>query len=175
MKIIRTVILLLLLQGFAWSANDQELSIKQQYGKGKAAVERNDYISALAALLPLAEQGDASMQVVVGNFYDVGKGDIPQNFNKAAYWYHKAALQNIASAQYNLGVMYSHGQGVPEDHTQAYMWLSISIANGMGTLGIEARDEVAQYMTSEQVAEGNMLTKEWLAENPPSPYDPLAY
>ena len=37
-------------------------------------------------------------------------------------WYHKAAEQGEANAQYNLGVMYDKGQGVPQDYREAVKW-----------------------------------------------------
>jgi TPR repeat protein len=172
MNIIRTILLFLLLQGLVWATHDQELSAKQQYDEGMAAVERDDYKAALAAWLPLAEQGNARMQFIVGSFYDIGKGDIPQDFNKAEYWYRKAALQNYSTAQYNLGVMYGHGQGMPEDDAQAYMWFNVAIANGPGPMIIRTRDEFAQYMTPAQLSEGQRLTREWLEKHPPTPPDP---
>lgn len=35
-----------------------------------------------------------------------------------------------ALAQYNLGLLYNTGQGVPKDNVIAYMWYSVSAANG---------------------------------------------
>ena len=37
-------------------------------------------------------------------------------------WYRKAADQGDAVAQFNLGSMYSKGQGVPQDYAQAVVW-----------------------------------------------------
>ncbi|KAF8920469.1 hypothetical protein BGZ58_004354, partial [Dissophora ornata] len=37
-------------------------------------------------------------------------------------WYLKAANQGNASAQYNLGFMYEHGKGVPQDYSKAMEW-----------------------------------------------------
>jgi TPR repeat protein len=38
------------------------------------------------------------------------------------HWYQKAAVQGDAGAQYNLGVMYIMGQGVPQDEAKAVHW-----------------------------------------------------
>ena len=40
----------------------------------------------------------------------------------AAQWYRKAADQGDSDAQYNLGVAYDEGEGVPQDHQQAVAW-----------------------------------------------------
>ena len=37
-------------------------------------------------------------------------------------WYRKAAEQNDAKAQYNLGVCYDNGQGVAKDEVEAVKW-----------------------------------------------------
>ena len=40
------------------------------------------------------------------------------------------AEQGFAPAQYNLGVMYTNGQGVPKDSVSAHMWFNIAASNG---------------------------------------------
>ncbi|CEM62739.1 Sel1 repeat protein (fragment) [Treponema phagedenis] len=42
--------------------------------------------------------------------YDNGEGTAVDK-NQAFYWYTKAAEQGVAEAQYNLGRMYSNGEG----------------------------------------------------------------
>ena len=37
-------------------------------------------------------------------------------------WYRKAAEQNYAEAQNNLGVCYANGQGVAKDEVEAVKW-----------------------------------------------------
>ena len=43
----------------------------------------------------------------------------------------KAAEHGDASAQLNLGNMYTLGEGVPENDVEAYVWFSISAAGGL--------------------------------------------
>ena len=40
------------------------------------------------------------------------------------------AEQGLADAQYNLGVMYRDGQGVPRDHKTAVKWLKLAAEQG---------------------------------------------
>jgi len=40
------------------------------------------------------------------------------------------AEQGDASAQSNLGLMYTNGQGVPQDYIQAHMWYDLAAASG---------------------------------------------
>ncbi len=44
------------------------------------------------------------------------------NYAGAAEWWRKGAEQGDADAQYNLGVMYSNGEGVPQDDAEAVKW-----------------------------------------------------
>ena len=44
------------------------------------------------------------------------------NFKVAAKEFSKLAKQGNAKAQYNLGWMYSHGEGVPKDDKLAAKW-----------------------------------------------------
>ena len=46
--------------------------------------------------------------------YIEGKG-VTQNDATAVEWFQKAANQDLATAQYNLGYMYYHGRGVSQD------------------------------------------------------------
>jgi uncharacterized protein len=46
-------------------------------------------------------------------------------------WFHKAADHGDASAQYNLGVMYRDGRGVPRDCAQAVAWFRKAAVQGL--------------------------------------------
>jgi TPR repeat protein len=42
----------------------------------------------------------------------------------------RLAEQGYAWAQVNLGYIYAHGEGVPEDYVKSYAWHSVSAALG---------------------------------------------
>ena len=75
--------------------------------------------------------------------------------------------QGHATAQFNLGLMYSNGQGVPQDYTQAYMWLNLAAANfpasdSRNRRGAIANREVMEgKMTRDQIIEAQKLAREW--------------
>jgi len=70
------------------------------------------------------------------------------------------AEQGDANAQYNLGVFYDNGLGVPQDKVRAYMWFNLSAAQGRE--GAAAfRDLIARRMTPAQIAEAQKLAREW--------------
>ena len=48
----------------------------------------------------------------------------------AAKWYQKAAEQGLVVAQYNLGVLYETGEGVPMDKGMAAKWYQMAADQG---------------------------------------------
>lgn len=71
-----------------------------------------------------------------------------------------AAEQGIANAQYALGLMYENDQGVPKDFVQAYAWSNLAAITLSG-LATSLRDEVAEEMTPNQIAEAQELSRVW--------------
>ena len=66
------------------------------------------------------------------------------NRKDAATWYHRAAEREHVDGQYQLGLMYLHGQGRPQVHTVAAMWFRRAAdqghANAQHHLGLMYRD-----------------------------------
>jgi hypothetical protein len=88
---------------------------------GAAAIERGDYVTAMRLLRPLADQGVAKAQGMVGAIYEKGAG-VPQDYAAAMSWYRRAADQGHALAQTSVGAMYALGEGVPQDYGEAIKW-----------------------------------------------------
>src|SRR5690606_1355331 len=78
---------------------------------------------------------------------------------KAADWYRKAAERGNPDAQFNLGVMYEQGRGVPQSAQQGYVWLSVALANGCSEQerAMKLRDALATQLSSRQLAEAQKL------------------
>jgi TPR repeat protein len=51
-------------------------------------------------------------------------------YKQAVYWYTKGAEQGFAASQYNLGVLYYLGEGVPQDYKQAVYWYTKAAEQG---------------------------------------------
>ena len=68
-----------------------------------------------------ASQGDAYAQERLGKLYEDGEG-VPQDYERAVYWFLKAANQGYAEAQNSLGKRYELGEGVPQDFAHAVYW-----------------------------------------------------
>jgi len=74
-----------------------------------------------------------------------------------------AAEEGSAEAQYRLGGMYDFGYGVAEDDVRALMWMNLSAALGKDLTTSEL-DDLLRQMTSEQIADANRRTSEWLGK-----------
>lgn len=129
--------------------------------KGIEAYHAGDYVPALQEWKPLAEQGDAAAQLLLGSMYLNGEG-VPQDFKAALKWNRKAAEQGDADAQYNLGSMYEFGEGVTQDKVLAHMWYNIDTANG-DELSAKKRDKLAKKMFQEAIEKAQTLARQCMA------------
>ena len=106
--------------------------------KGFTAFSKRDYAAALQEWKPLAEQGIAYAQVLVGVMHEKGFG-VPQDYELAVKWWRLAAKQGEKRAWYNLGYMYDKGYGVEEDPAEAVKWWRLAaekgFANAQNNLG----------------------------------------
>jgi uncharacterized protein len=115
------MIFLLLWAGVTWAS----------FQTGEDAYLREDYETALSEWRPLAEQGHAEAQNMLGYMYRFGEG-VPQDFEQARQWYRRAADQGNATAQNNLGAMYRQGLGLPQDYQEAFRWFLRAAEQGNG-------------------------------------------
>jgi uncharacterized protein len=109
-----------------------------------AAYRKGDYATVLRLARPLAAEGDARAQSMLGLVYYRGRG-MAQDHNEAVKWFRRAADQGDAAAQFNLGVMFSEGQGVPQDYAEAAKWYRLAADQG---------DAQAQYNLGLSYARG---------------------
>jgi len=129
-----------------------------------------------------ANKGIAKSQYTLGMMYSQGQG-VPQDKNKALKWYGLAVQQDapldeimldkfenknipqelkfltndaengIAEAQLKLGMLYAHGQIVPQDDGQARQWLQLAGEKGKFK---------AQYIIGMMLANGQGITKDYV-------------
>ncbi len=112
--------------------------------------------ATFAVLLLAALAGTA----VAGPFEDAVSAHDRGDYTTALREFRVLAEQGNPVAQFDLGIMYEIGQGVPTDLVQAYMWFSLAAAQGHVVVGV-IRDEVAERMTPAQIAEAQKLAREW--------------
>jgi len=133
------------------------------FQKGLNAYYKGDGATALREWKPLAKQGHARAQTILGFMYDKGKG-VPQNDKTAVRWYRLAAKQGYAPAQTNLGVMYGNGKGVIPDKVRAHMWWIIAASQGHKTAR-KNRDIVAKRMTFAENFAARRLARKCVRKN----------
>ena len=107
-----------------------------------------------------AERGDAQSQYELGAAYSFSQLGLVADEVEAYKWFRKAAEQNLAPAQYNLGICYFKGDGVAKDYVEAYKWLLLAAA--------QRHEEAKKGMTliedtrtREEIAEGQRLAREF--------------
>jgi TPR repeat protein len=105
-------------QALAPGANNSRLDT---LNKATAALDSGDYATALQLVIPLANQGDALAEGLLGALYNDGDG-VPQDYAQAAKWFRRAADQGDAASQADLGLLYHDGRGVPQDYREAMKW-----------------------------------------------------
>src|SRR6266704_6820789 len=76
----------------------------------------------LADIRAKAEKGDAQSQGELGAVFTFGHLGVAKDDAEAVKWYLKAADQNVAKAQFNLGVCYDDGLGVTKNEVEAVKW-----------------------------------------------------
>jgi hypothetical protein len=101
--------------------------------RARAAYDRQDYVTALRELRPLAQQGNAPAQNNLGFMYMEGRG-VTQDDAEAVRLYRQAAAQGNAYAYGNLGLMYAEGRGVTQDNAEAVRLYRQAAAQG-NTMG----------------------------------------
>jgi hypothetical protein len=86
--------------------------------------ERGLEILEKGALLELPDYMNA-----LGVYYSDAPGVEP-DWEKAAYWFRKAAVKDHPKALYNLGMMYKYGRGVEQDLEKSFLYARLSADKG---------------------------------------------
>jgi len=78
-----------------------------------------------------AEEGDLCAQLSYGWYCYRGLDSVRQDFAEAANWFHLAADQGNALAQFITGVLAEHGKGVAVDQAGAAQWYRLAADQGL--------------------------------------------
>lgn len=88
-----------------------------------------------------------------------------RGYERARIMWEPLAEAGIPQAQYNLGVIYTNGNGIPRDYVEAYKWFAIALTAGnFDAAG--ALVTISVRMTKDQIAEGEGRAIEWHALHP---------
>ncbi len=80
-------------------------------------------------------------------------------------WFERAAEFGVRDSQYNLGIMYARGFGVPVDLAAAYKWFSIAAVAGDADAG-KKRDEVGKALDPATLSAAKMAAETFKAKTP---------
>jgi TPR repeat protein len=129
----------------------------QDIEAGYEAYRRGEFAAALHEFRPLAEQGDARAQAMLGIMYFEGWG-VPEDDAEAVKWYSRAAEQGHILAELKLGVMYRQGVGVSQDFAKAAKLFRTAAEQGHATaqlfLGV-------MYVLGQGVAQDHVQAHMW--------------
>lgn len=98
---------------------------------GMAAYADGDFVRARRVWTPLARDGDAQAQYMLGYMAENGQGRAWSNHD-AAVWYRRAADQGYPQAQVALGELYLRGMGVARDPQRAAALFRAAAQGGYG-------------------------------------------
>ena len=130
------------------------------FREGLFAYDIADYESARRAWLPCAEAGNAPAQYGMGVLSKKGRG-VPRDAAEAVRWFRLAAVQGLADAQLELGVLRAMGaEGVEQDVVQAYVWFELAARRGDKD-AVRRRDLTGSLLTDEERTEAERRLKIW--------------
>ncbi len=122
----------------------------------------------------LANAGDREAQFRLALYYDLSSQVIVRDIRKSIYWYELAAKQGHTLAQYNLGVKYIQGEGIPKNINKAMsLWLLSANAGHMQSqfnvgrayflgVGLEEDQRKATFWFQKAAAQGDPKSIELL-------------
>jgi len=123
---------------------EAQFVLASMYAKGQGVPQ--NYQEAIKWYYPLAEK-QGTKQGAIDFYYSWRKSNIPQ----ALKFLTNNAENGIAKAQNNLGMIYAHGQYVPQDNQQAIKWYRLAAEN---------ESFRAQYNLAEMYAKGQGVPKD---------------
>jgi|GEM_PF-500959 len=117
------VIILCITIPVSW-AKDNSSKKLTEYESVLAALKKEDIVTALMILLPLAESGDKQSQFKLAKIYQE-HGD----FSNAIYWYKNSAEQGHMESQVTLGRLYIDGKSIDKNPKLAAEYLLMATRN----------------------------------------------
>jgi S1-C subfamily serine protease len=126
------------------------------------AIEEENKHFDFSATKAKADKGDVKAQDDIGYAYSAGHG-VAEDATEAVKWYRKAAEQGYVSAETSLGFAYKDGRGIPMNYVEAHKWFNLAAAgnDSVAKFAASQRDELAQQMTPDQIAEAQQLANEF--------------
>jgi len=106
------------------------------------------------------EAGFEKAYVELARMYREGHG-VEQDFAKSFFWSIKAADAGDVGAQLQVADSFAFGLGVKRNPVEAYKWYEVAM-HYWGSLAVNARDLVAESMSSDQIATAKQRAQTWI-------------
>lgn len=142
-------------QGFA----PAQYSLGSLYEKG-IGVDR-DLEKSTGLYAQAAEQGNARAMHNLAVIRATGNPpSVKPDMDTAVSWFKQAANLGIKDSQFNLGILYGQGMGVPQNLAESYKWFALAAKTGDSDAAGK-RDEVANAMDPEDLAAARKEVTAW--------------
>ena len=129
----------------------------QDLMEGYDAFETGDYATALQEWRPLAEQGDADAQFILGGMYLNGRG-VPQDYDEAVKWYRLATKQWDADRQWIFSHKQHDGDGALKKNADTVEWYRLAAEKGNASA---QADLGGMYATGKGVPQDSIMAHMW--------------
>ena len=136
---------------------------RADYQQGLLEYGAGEYELALAEFRPLAQQGDAGAEFMLGVMYFGGAG-VPRNEVIAAIFFHQAAVKGEPGAQLAFGSIHIRGVGVFQNLVQAHFWLRLAAQGGPAQLQQQAQillTGTTSLMTAAEISAAERMARRW--------------
>ena len=74
--------------------------------------------------------------------------------------FERGAKAGVGEAQFELGLMYATGHGVPQNYVMAHKWFNLAQMHGISEAR-HHRADLARNMSTAEVARAQRLAREW--------------
>ncbi len=139
---------------------DIDAFVRAQSNQDRPLAERITPDTALPEAIKKIEEkaceGVPEAQHDLAAIYTAGHGGVTVDYKRAAQWFSEAAVNGVANARYNLGVLYHQGLGVDRDINKAIGWYRAAAQLGHPeadyNLGIAAIEGIGTEYNPRQAA-----------------------
>jgi localization factor PodJL len=145
------------------SANQGQAAAQYRLAKlyeNGVGVEK-DLSAAMKLLERSAKGGNRIAMHDLGHYYATGAATSQPEISKAVTWFQQAAERGVLDSQFNLGVLYQEGSGVPKSEIEAYVWYTIAGAQG-DTMAVQRADILAREMSEPQIEQAKSRVKAYV-------------
>jgi hypothetical protein len=111
-----------------------------------------------------ADHNDPDAEFGLGSLYELGAGDLKQDYKRADYWYTRAAEHGNVEAQYRLALIWAVGaDDFAADLTNAYRWVLLAAeSKGVwGTLAADLKSQLDKVTRVDERAEAERRAAAW--------------